>query len=315
MSYNRQHEAIEVDPAILFSDDDTYESSGYSLNSAVDRYIFENGRRYHAYYGVDKNLMPTDEMEQDRLDLHHEIMLQLLDGDLHLAPLEDPRRILDIGTGTGIWAIDAADRYPKAKVIGTDLSPIQPAWVPENCKFEVDDAEQEWLYPPDYFDFIHARNLAQAIENWPILMEQAYHCTKPGGYVEIAELGAEVFSDDNTLSENNGFKRYLEYIDKAFVKLGRPQCSAQTLRQNLENAGFVDVQVSSFKQPFGPWANDRRMKHIGAMVLLMSETGLEAYGMAPFTRVLEMPQAEAMRICRDGVIAVKNKNHHMYSYL
>jgi tRNA G46 methylase TrmB len=81
----------------------------------------DEGRRYHAYYGVDKNLMPTDEMEQDRLDLHHEIMLQLLDGDLHLAPLGDPQRILDIGTGTGIWAIDAADRYPAAKVIGTDL--------------------------------------------------------------------------------------------------------------------------------------------------------------------------------------------------
>jgi hypothetical protein len=57
------------------------------------------------------------------------------------------------------------------------------------------------------------------------------------------------------------------------------------------------------------------MKHIGAMGLLMAETGLEAYGMAPFTRVLDMPQAEAMKLCRDGIIAVKNKNHHMYSYL
>jgi cyclopropane fatty-acyl-phospholipid synthase-like methyltransferase len=90
--------------------------------------------------------MPTDEKEQDRLDMHHEIMLAMLDGKLHLAPVKEPHRILDIGTGTGIWAIDMADTYPAAEVIGTDLSPIQPVWIPPNCRFEVDDAEQEWTF-------------------------------------------------------------------------------------------------------------------------------------------------------------------------
>jgi methylase of polypeptide subunit release factors len=53
--------------------------------------------------------------------MHHEIMLLLLEGKLHLAPLSNPQKILDIGTGTGIWAIDMADKYPMSKVIGTDL--------------------------------------------------------------------------------------------------------------------------------------------------------------------------------------------------
>ena len=56
-----------------------------------------------------------------RLDLHHEILLQLMDGELHFAPLRVPHRILDIGTGTGIWAIDMADKYPSAEVLGVDL--------------------------------------------------------------------------------------------------------------------------------------------------------------------------------------------------
>lgn len=55
---------------------------------------------------MDKNFHPTDELEQNRMDIHHEIMLELLSGELYKAPLKAPRTILDIGTGTGIWAID-----------------------------------------------------------------------------------------------------------------------------------------------------------------------------------------------------------------
>jgi len=60
-------------------------------------------------------------MEQDRLDMYHEILHLLMKGRLHIAPLDDPKRILDIGTGTGIWAIEMADLHPTCRVIGTDL--------------------------------------------------------------------------------------------------------------------------------------------------------------------------------------------------
>lgn len=126
-----------------------YESAGYdtstqSLTSSINSFLFENGRRYHVYYGADKNLLPNDEVEQDRLDMQHETMLLMLQGQLHKAPLKNPQWILDVGTGTGIWAIDMADKYPMAAVVGNDLSPIQPKWVPPNCNFELDDVEKNW---------------------------------------------------------------------------------------------------------------------------------------------------------------------------
>jgi ubiquinone/menaquinone biosynthesis C-methylase UbiE len=33
----------------------------------------------------------------------------LLNGELLIAPIENPQRVLDLGTGTGIWAIDFAE--------------------------------------------------------------------------------------------------------------------------------------------------------------------------------------------------------------
>jgi methylase of polypeptide subunit release factors len=48
----------------------------------------------------------------------------LLDKNLYFAPIRKSGRVLDMGTGTGIWAIDFGDTYPDAKVIGNDLSSI-----------------------------------------------------------------------------------------------------------------------------------------------------------------------------------------------
>ena len=45
----------------------------------------------------------------NRLDIVHNLYLMLLDGKLHMVDFqESPNRILDIGTGTGIWAVDMA---------------------------------------------------------------------------------------------------------------------------------------------------------------------------------------------------------------
>jgi ubiquinone/menaquinone biosynthesis C-methylase UbiE len=43
------------------------------------------------------------------MDLAHHIYLTLTGGKLYLAPILNPQRVLDLGTGTGIWAIDFAE--------------------------------------------------------------------------------------------------------------------------------------------------------------------------------------------------------------
>lgn len=79
----------------------------------------------------------------DFYDLKHHIFLLLCHGRLHLTPLKNPEKIIDIGTGTGIWAIEMAEQYPESTVIGTDLSPVQPSWYENFLQVRITAFEQE----------------------------------------------------------------------------------------------------------------------------------------------------------------------------
>ncbi|KAF7454193.1 tam domain methyltransferase protein [Pyrenophora tritici-repentis] len=95
-----------------------------TLTSDDVEYVHENGRTY----GNDTYYMPcvykpnNDFAEQDRLSLQHEIFLRALKGKLTTTRLlPTTRRILDLGTGPGHWAISMARQYPHAEVVGIDM--------------------------------------------------------------------------------------------------------------------------------------------------------------------------------------------------
>lgn len=86
-----------------------YSTATTSVASSIFSFTYANGRRYHSDRFKNKYFLPNDEAEQERLDLYHHIFLMLLGGKLHLAPLDNPQKVLDVGTGTGIWAIDFSE--------------------------------------------------------------------------------------------------------------------------------------------------------------------------------------------------------------
>lgn len=59
-------------------------------------------------------------------------------------------------------------------MIGTDLSNIMPSFVPPNLRFELDDANLEWTYSPDTFDYVHLRYLIGAVNDWSHIYSEAY---------------------------------------------------------------------------------------------------------------------------------------------
>lgn len=70
-------------------------------------------------------------------------------------------------------------------MIGVDISPIQPEFVPPNCRFELDDCCSPWTYPTNYFDLIHVRCMFGSVADWPQLYREIYDHLEPGGYVSI----------------------------------------------------------------------------------------------------------------------------------
>jgi methylase of polypeptide subunit release factors len=51
------------------------------------------------------------------LELEHHLFFLTFGGKLALAPVGDQlHRVLDVGTGTGHWAIDFAEEHPEAEV-------------------------------------------------------------------------------------------------------------------------------------------------------------------------------------------------------
>ncbi|KAH0611894.1 uncharacterized protein H6S33_009946 [Morchella sextelata] len=309
---------IAVDPRAQGDHDESSdylsgsEYSTESLSSSIFEYRYENGRRYHAY--KDGNyILPNDEKEQNRLDIIHHIYLLMLKDELHLAPLENPQRILDLGTGTGIWAMDMAERYPSAEVIGTDLSPIQPSWVPPNVHFQIDDAESDWTWEENSFDFIHLRHLSGAIKDWQKLMEQAFKFLKPGGYIEIHEYDMGLFSDDGTLPEDLWLWKFYDLVNKAANKNGRAFQIVSNIESLLNSARFEQPDYRMYKLPLGLWAADPKMKEIGAYLLLNAESAYDAFGMALFTRELGMTVEEAREIVTGAEKDSRNKKIHAYS--
>ncbi|KAG7131587.1 Secondary metabolism regulator laeA like protein [Verticillium longisporum] len=92
--------------------------------------FLENGRRYASFLGR-RYLLPIDSDEKNRLDFFHAIVRLARGGKLFGMHLPPHPRVLDLGTGTGIWAIDVSDQlwegsHEHAIVDGLDLSPIQP---------------------------------------------------------------------------------------------------------------------------------------------------------------------------------------------
>ncbi|KAJ5982560.1 hypothetical protein N7451_012660, partial [Penicillium sp. IBT 35674x] len=253
---------------------------------------YENGRRYHSY-DEGEYILPNDEQEQDRLDLSHHIYLMLSKGELCRAPIKNPKRVLDLGTGTGIWAMDFAE-------------------VPPNCRFEVDNFEQPWSYN-QAFDFIHGRELEGAIRDHDTFFRNALENLNTLGWLEMVTMEPTTYSDDGTHLEATCLMEAIDHMHSGAKSFGEDLTSAVTWKDRMKTAGFINVQETILELPQNPWPKDPKLKELGRYHQLNMIEAMPAYTYALLTRMQGWDRAQIETLLVGIRRELKDTSLHLYT--
>ncbi|CAN8103669.1 unnamed protein product [Discula destructiva] len=241
--------------------------------------VEEHGRRFQAYR-EGKYMLPNDGDEQDRLDVQHKVWYLLMKGKLYWAPIDQPENVLDLGTGTGIWAINFARQHPQAQVIGTDLSMIQPtSTAPANCTFFRDDAEELWVFDTQ-FDFIHLRLMTTCFDHPRDVMQIIYNSLRPGGWAEYQDSTVEIVGaepESEAYVQASPVARMMSLMRLGMRNAtGRDVTVPRKYKQWMIEIGFVDVVEVPLLIPTNSWPLDPDDQHIGHFTRLDVEKALGA---------------------------------------
>jgi ubiquinone/menaquinone biosynthesis C-methylase UbiE len=211
-----------------------------------------------------------------RLILQHESFRKLLDGRLLNAPVpEMGGQVLDIGTGSGVWAAEFATEHPTTKVVGIDNFPQLIIAAPYNCHFMTQDAEQEWQVGDAKFDVIHTRLVPFHAKKVPEVLRRCYEHLKPGGYIEMQEIWPPLRTDEPAGAPEYSSKvlEWARLRKEAAAKIGIEHSITSQLPEALSEAGFEEVQTLDLKLPIGAWMDDEKMKDIGKTFLECMQLG------------------------------------------
>ncbi|HEY7848788.1 MAG TPA: methyltransferase domain-containing protein [Ktedonobacterales bacterium] len=250
------------------------------------------GRRYVA--GV-PYILPKDLDETNRLDFQQHMLRAFIGGN-YLASIGAPRDILDVGCGTGRWAMEMATEFPSANVIGVDVAP--PAVVEgapanptaDNYTFVQGNVLERLPFADNSFDFVHQRYLILAIpaNRWPQVVAELRRVTRPGGWVELIET--------ETPAGAPALDQLAAWGKQLLSRRGIDMAMARQIGPLLAAGGATQVSARPLTIPVGKPGG-----RIGAMMVVDYLSALTAVRgpLAALGIVSEATFDETMARCRD----------------
>ncbi|KAI1199401.1 S-adenosyl-L-methionine-dependent methyltransferase [Nemania serpens] len=193
--------------------------------------------------------------EADRLDWNHSQMVmplvrnavlprEIMD-DIESRPSP---RVADVCTGTGIWAISAAEALPGAEVYGFDIDVSKFAMdLPPNVQLHYGNVFEP--FPSELlgtFDVIHARFLVSLLkkEDWVPVARNFMTLLRPGGWILWEDSGPFEF---RVLPITPGWMKYAKLSWSFCNANGMDLRMPATLAMHLDHAGFDDLTEKDFQ--------------------------------------------------------------------
>lgn len=261
--------------------------------------------------------------ESARLNIQHELSLLDQDGLLlvsHFPSLYRQRegregnlRVADVGTGTGIWAIQFAQQHPDIQVVGFDLgipAPQPDGLQPPNVHFAIQDLLTAWPtkgVAAGPFDLVHCRQVLLNVPDPARMLRKVFENLRPCGIVEIREYWNPMISEAGNPEEPGKGLQVPLLVEwhrgtvEAAAALGCDHGFAARLPDALRDAGFSEVMVSDTKIPLGGWApygglqQDERTQKMDSLLCKMIQAGAPVMTKEMFVKGLGWTEERAVK--------------------
>ncbi|KAI9597220.1 S-adenosyl-L-methionine-dependent methyltransferase [Syncephalis fuscata] len=224
-------------------------------------FVYEAGRRFHG----EKNApypYANDQTESNRLNGQHHVLKHLLNGN-YMSKLNNPQKIFEVGSGSGIWATETAEEFSQSEISCIDMSPAPSlAKLPNNVKFETMNALKGIKYEDNTFDYVYMRLLCSSVpeDYWPVLVKDLARVCTSGGTIELVETNSQLMNAGPLGQE------VTTWIDTVCRSRGANLSKVWQIPQMIQQAGLQLETEHYIEFPLGAWCD--QVGHQGWFVLL-----------------------------------------------
>ncbi|KZO90766.1 S-adenosyl-L-methionine-dependent methyltransferase [Calocera viscosa TUFC12733] len=221
-------------------------------------------RKYHTAETPYTLPAGTDADEWHRLNAQHYGIKSYWGGNNAGAQWpENPKKILEISVGSGVWALEVAEQFPGAEVVGVDIVEPKLERKPTNFTFKMLNVVKDpWPFASDTFDIVHCRFLTMHIPEFHKLLEKAIDATAPGGILmfEDPDLGVKSDTKPVPTAAQLFFAIYHGCCESVGVDARPGPKFASIIRGSRKCSEIHETLVSV---PMGDWTEDKRLHGIG----------------------------------------------------
>ncbi|CAG7559736.1 unnamed protein product [Fusarium equiseti] len=225
-----------------------------------------------------------------------------------------PKRVLDVGTAGGIWALEFAQKHPYCSVLGVDIEPVHPQYTKSNCTFKTMDITQDWDFEGGgNFDLIHIRQLGD-INDKKKLIQSCFEHLRPGGWVEFTEWIALVNSPDHSL-RGTAFRRWNDLLEEGLQNFGTTLHYPEKFKPLLQEIGFEPIVETRNGAPTNACYPGKKLQRIGHLMTQNWLLIIEPLTMPVFTQGLGWTADQVHALLAEVRREIPNTKYHSFMTL